>query len=797
MEISDKSKLTKEKFYTKAFNNSSSSTKNINNSFKKNKKFIPKTNERRKSEKNNINKIISKYNYIKYRNDQKYINCICDSNSYIGLKKKNIIKINLNYKGNMRPKSKSKNKSQSNYIKNNNNSLLLSDRLKNKTINLLSGFNSENKIQNNHNYINNSENLVFDNIKFDSKRNGLNATSPKTARKNNNDFDLEKNFEYFKELENKIREIQKRIKYAKKSLYSNETNFIINNNNHNNNSNQSSSKNIEQISIPKIGDLIVYNKNNKSHNNSKNNTVKSDSKKSSLSNNFNNENTKNKNEHKKNKNINGSYTILNYNSKYKTHINGKAKNISKKKTSYLPEFFSSYNKKRNIFTEKHLDLPIKTKTNKSKSKNWSKNSINDKTTKNISRKKNSNFHKNYIYNNYMTMTPNSNLKYININLNTNNHKTPNIKKKKNTNIKFDNKTPKMSNSSSCKNLYSLSSSKIFENINNRKLICLRNKNLSNSSSISSISHKDHVILNEIINKKIIKNASICRIGKNRENEIEKINQDNLFKIKYEDLNLSFYGVCDGHGPYGHLVSNFIKTNLPIILYQNLYSNIQKNIIDTNYNSIIIKSLKDSFSQTDYKLRHNSNINIDFSGTTCISILFNNNKIIMANIGDSRAIKGQFLPGNNKWNFQILNKEHKPENKEEYIRITKSNGLIHPYLNEDNEYVGPQRVWIKDKNIPGLAMSRSLGDRIFDSVGVISTPDILCFKHKIIDKFIVIASDGLWMYVSNQEVVDIVGKYYEKLNCDEAIEELYSLAKSRFEENDDFIDDITIIILLLG
>ena len=302
MEISEKSKLTKEKFYTRAFNTSSASAKNINDSFKINKKIIPKANKHRKSAKNNLNKIISKYNYIKYRSDQKYIKCDYDSNLYnhISLKKKNIIKINVNYKGSMRPKSKSKskNKSQSNYIKINNNSLLLSERLKNKTLNLLSGFNSENKIHHNHNYINSNENLVLDNIKFDSKKNDLNETSPKTTRKNNNnDFDLEKNFEYFKELENKIREIQNRIKYAKKSLYSNETNYINNNSksNHNNNSNQSSSKNIEQISIPKIGDLIVYNKNNKFHNNSKNNTVKSDSKKSSLNNNFNNGNTKNKN----------------------------------------------------------------------------------------------------------------------------------------------------------------------------------------------------------------------------------------------------------------------------------------------------------------------------------------------------------------------------------------------------------------------------------------------------------------------------------------------------------------------
>ena len=53
-----------------------------------------------------------------------------------------------------------------------------------------------------------------------------------------------------------------------------------------------------------------------------------------------------------------------------------------------------------------------------------------------------------------------------------------------------------------------------------------------------------------------------------------------------------------------------------------------------------------------------------------------------------------------------------------------------------------------------------------------------------------------MYLSNQEVVKIVGKYYEEKNCDQAIEELYNTAKLRWKENDDFIDDISIIILFL-
>jgi len=245
------------------------------------------------------------------------------------------------------------------------------------------------------------------------------------------------------------------------------------------------------------------------------------------------------------------------------------------------------------------------------------------------------------------------------------------------------------------------------------------------------------------------------------------------------------------------VSNFIKINLPIILYKNLNLNLSNiNIDNNNYNNLLYKSIKDSFLETENQLNNYTNINTNCSGSTCISILFNNNQIISANIGDSRAIKGQYISQKNQWIYEVLNKEHKPENKEEYIRIKKYNGIIHPYLNGDNEYIGPQRVWINDKNIPGLAMSRSFGDKLFNSVGVICKPDVFTFRHKLIDKFIVIASDGLWMYLTNQDVVEIVGKYYEGYNCDDAIEELYYLAKKRWEENDSFIDDITIIILFL-
>jgi hypothetical protein len=38
-------------------------------------------------------------------------------------------------------------------------------------------------------------------------------------------------------------------------------------------------------------------------------------------------------------------------------------------------------------------------------------------------------------------------------------------------------------------------------------------------------------------------------------------------------------------------------------------------------------------------------------------------------------------------------------------------------------MGPHRVWLKNENIPGLAMSRSFGDYVAHQVGVSSEPEI--------------------------------------------------------------------------
>ena len=84
---------------------------------------------------------------------------------------------------------------------------------------------------------------------------------------------------------------------------------------------------------------------------------------------------------------------------------------------------------------------------------------------------------------------------------------------------------------------------------------------------------------------------------------------------------------------------------------------------------------------------------------------------------------------------------------------------------------PPRVWLKNENVPGLAMSRAFGDGVAVKAGVTSIPEIREFEPNEHDKFIVIGSDGVWEFISNEGVVEIIADFYEKGDIEGACEAL--------------------------
>lgn len=59
-----------------------------------------------------------------------------------------------------------------------------------------------------------------------------------------------------------------------------------------------------------------------------------------------------------------------------------------------------------------------------------------------------------------------------------------------------------------------------------------------------------------------------------------------------------------------------------------------------------------------------------------------------------------------------------------------------------------RVWLKNEDIPGLAMSRSFGDSTAAKVGVNAVPEVREFTLALEDKIVVLASDGVWEFLTN-------------------------------------------------
>ena len=72
------------------------------------------------------------------------------------------------------------------------------------------------------------------------------------------------------------------------------------------------------------------------------------------------------------------------------------------------------------------------------------------------------------------------------------------------------------------------------------------------------------------------------------------------------------------------------------------------------------------------------------------------------------------------------------------------------------------------------MSRSFGDKIAHSVGVIPEPEIIEYSLLEEDKFIILASDGIWEFISNDECVNLVKDFYNKKDINGAINILSGL-----------------------
>ena len=316
------------------------------------------------------------------------------------------------------------------------------------------------------------------------------------------------------------------------------------------------------------------------------------------------------------------------------------------------------------------------------------------------------------------------------------------------------------------------------------------QNIKNNTKIKSPNPNKNPIIKNI--KQI---HHFTHVGFNGEKD-KDFNQDIAFlERNFTGNNLYLYlAVCDGHGVEGHEVSGFIKSVLPKELSNSLY---HKDILsnDKNLKKKIYNIIGETFIKVNEKLISNESINSIFSGSTCVSVIYTPIKLICANIGDSRAVLGRYDKNFNKWIAINLSRDHKPTEEDEARRILKKGGRIKPFIDEETgEEVGPQRVWVKDDEVPGLAMTRSFGDRVAAIAGTICIPEIKEYNFNEDDKFMILASDGVWEFIQNEECINIIGKFYLNNNIEGCCEFLYKESRKRWIKEEEVVDDITMLLI---
>ena len=94
------------------------------------------------------------------------------------------------------------------------------------------------------------------------------------------------------------------------------------------------------------------------------------------------------------------------------------------------------------------------------------------------------------------------------------------------------------------------------------------------------------------------------------------------------------------------------------------------------------------------------------------------------------------------------------------------------------------------------MARSIGDHAVKSVGVIAEPVVSFHKIQENDCFLILATDGVWEFISSTEAVKIIGKNLHK-GATKACQVLIETAAEKWhDEEGDYRDDITALVVRL-
>ncbi|CAN4095555.1 unnamed protein product [Withania somnifera] len=206
------------------------------------------------------------------------------------------------------------------------------------------------------------------------------------------------------------------------------------------------------------------------------------------------------------------------------------------------------------------------------------------------------------------------------------------------------------------------------------------------------------------------------------------------------LTTHFFGVYDGHG--GSQVANYCRDRIHAVLAEVLETsmmNLNDESIRRNCQEHWNRAFTNCFLKVDTEIGGDTNhepVAPETVGSTAVVAIVCSSHVIVANCGDSRAV---LCRGKEP---MALSVDHKPNREDEYKRIEEAGGKV--------------IQWNGHRVFGVLAMSRSIGDKYLKP-WIIPDPEVTFIPRTKDDECLILASDGLWDVMTNEEVCDMARK----------------------------------------
>jgi len=241
--------------------------------------------------------------------------------------------------------------------------------------------------------------------------------------------------------------------------------------------------------------------------------------------------------------------------------------------------------------------------------------------------------------------------------------------------------------------------------------------------------------------------------------------------------------CDGHGEQGEVVSERVARTLPLFVARHLPERGPE------------EALRQAFAEAQQDLELCFRSAQIYSGATAVVCCVHHERqeVWTAHAGDSRVVLGDLDDGS----VVCITEEHKAHDPEEFKRLKAAGAQVIQKKYDDGELVS--RIFIPRTGIPGLAMSRSLGDGCLKKYGVCAEPDVRGISdmwRRCAAPVLLLASDGLWDTITAEEAIKALAA-----RCHSGVDALLGaealLRRSQrlwIEEEGDYCDDVTVLLL---